>query len=191
MNSLRHAELLAGHSAFDLGSIPNSHCSWRMTSWDGRGAGGCRENYEWTKAEKGRMKQRKSVEAERQSLLIRFLGRMTKLCGMQRRGEREVIKSSATKRGGKNRWQTRGTRLAEEPRTAEPSIYSFPLSWQTVWFLSCYRTTTNYTPTVMKLWGRHLSGSAKEFNKCGSEHRNQTLCVGEGSHLSNIWEPVL
>lgn len=101
MNSLRHAELLAGHSSFDLRSIPNSHCSWRMTSWDGRGAGGCRPNYEWTKAEKGRMKQRENVEAERQSSLIRFLGRMTKLCGMQRRGEREVIKSSATKRGGK------------------------------------------------------------------------------------------
>lgn len=47
------------------------------------------------------MKQRKSVEADRQSSLIRFLGRMTKLCGMQQRGEREVIKSSATKRGGK------------------------------------------------------------------------------------------
>lgn len=126
MNSLRHAELLAGHSSFDLRSLPNSHCSWRMTSWDGRGAGGCRPNYEWTKAEKGRMKQRKSVEADRQSSLIRFLGRMTKLCGMQRRGEREVIKSSATKRGGKNRWQTRGTRLAEELRTAEPSFIHFP-----------------------------------------------------------------
>lgn len=37
----------------------------------------------------------------REGSLIRFLGRMTKLCGMQWRGEREVIKSSTTKRGGK------------------------------------------------------------------------------------------
>lgn len=163
MNSLQHAELLAGHSSFDLRSIPNSHCSWRMTSWDGRGAGGCRPNYEWTKAEKGRMKQRKNVEAERQSSLIRFLGRMTKLCGMQRRGEREVIKSSATKRGGK-----RDDRRVEQGWLKSPG-------WPRLLFIHfpspnqlCFSSPVTVQPQRWRR--RHLSG----WLKCPS---NVDLCI--------------
>lgn len=62
--------------------------------------------------QKKKRKKKKGMEAERErereGFLICFLGTMTKLRGMQQRGEREVIKSSGTRRGGKNRRQTGG-----------------------------------------------------------------------------------
>lgn len=110
-------------------------------------AGGCRPNHEWTKAEKGRMKQRKSVQADRRSSLIRFLGRMTKLCGMQRRGEREVIKSSAMRRGGKIDDRRGEQGWLKNP--GRPSLHLFlsPLHKPFLKF-SCYSTTADCTLLV-------------------------------------------
>lgn len=100
---------------------------------------------------KGRMKQRKSVEADRQSSLIRFLGRMTKLRGMQEwRGEREVIKSSATKREGGGKVDDRRGERGWLKNSGRPSLHLFisPRLTNSVPFLPCSCTTTNCTPTV-------------------------------------------
>lgn len=155
MNSLWHAELLAGHSPFDLRSLPNSHCSWRMTSWDGRGGGGwggrggeggrtgCRPNYEWTKAEKRPNETKKKCGGWQTELSDSFPWQDDKIVWNARmeRGKRSDQELSNQERGvgGKNRWQTRGTRLAEELRTAEPLLTN------SVSFLPCSCATTNCT----------------------------------------------
>lgn len=96
---------------------------------------GCRRNSKRTGTERRRDKGK--VWRLRESSLIRFLGRMTKLCGMQLRREREVIKSSRTRRGGGNRRQTRRERgLLNKPgwqglpliHFPFPSPFSFSLS---------------------------------------------------------------
>lgn len=78
-------------------------------------------------------KQRKSerdkgkVRRLREGSLICFLGRMTKLCGMQWRGERELIASPRTKRGENivDRLVERGR--ADQAKMPGPSIDSLPL----------------------------------------------------------------
>lgn len=116
------------------------------------GTAGCRPNHEWTEAGNGRVRQRKSVEAEREGFLIRFLGRMTKLCGMQWRGEREVIKSSRTKRGRKIVYRRRERGLLNKPGwQGHPLIhFPFPIPLPFCVFLShfCHHTTMSYVPTV-------------------------------------------
>lgn len=69
-------------------------------------------NYEWTKAEKGRMRQRKSVEAER-GLSDSFPWQDDKIVwNAMERGKRCDQELNNEKRG-KNRWQTRGKKLTE------------------------------------------------------------------------------
>lgn len=65
--------------------------------WGADPNGGWTEAEAETKEEKGKKKrksQQRSGRGKREGFLICFLGRMTKLRGMQQRGEREVIKSS-------------------------------------------------------------------------------------------------
>lgn len=63
-----------------------------------------------TKEEKGRKKEKNKQSGgrgKREGFLICFLGRMTKLRGMQQRGEREVIKSSKHE---EQEWESGGRR---------------------------------------------------------------------------------
>lgn len=174
MNGLRHPELLAGRSSFDLRSLPNSHCSWCMTSWDGRRAGGCRPTMSGQRQRKAEWNKGKAWRLTDRALWFVSLAGWQNCVECNREGKDKWSRAQQ-RRGGENRWQTRGTRLAEELRMAEPSFIHFPSANK-----PCFFSVTVQPQTAHQLFILVMAKAPFWFHEGiqqigGSVHRSQTL----------------